>query len=349
MQQKDSSTYRLPAEWEPHEAIWLAWPHDIISFPNLPNVQEAIATMIKAISASERVELLVTDKAMEARTKKKLQQIGVDLEKVTFHLTTYMNAWMRDCGPLFVKNQQQQLIMTQWIFNAWGEKFPDLLVDGKIPEEMEQWLDIPLEKTDLVLEGGAIDVNGQGVCLTTEQCLLNPNRNPGKNKAQIEAYLKHYLGIHKTIWLQKGLFNDHTDGHIDEIARFVDANTIVYAYEDNPDDENFAVLNANYSTLKAATNLDNKPFTLIRLPMPHCSYDKDKPFAASEKAPISYTNFYIGNSVVLAPIFNDPNDQIALEILQSVFPHRKVVAIDCSEIMYGGGTIHCLTQQQPIA
>ena len=193
----------------------------------------------------------------------------------------------------------------------------------------------------MILEGGSIEVNGAGVLLTTEQTLLNPNRNPDLNKKQIENYLSDYLGASKIIWLKKGLVNDHTDGHIDDVAKFVSSNKILCAYEDNVEDENFKILNDNYQILKNSTDQNGRPFELIKLPMPHMKYDDGL------KAPVSYCNFYIGNSVILAPIFNDPNDAKALAIIQSCFPERKVVAIDCSEIIYGGGAIHCMTKQQP--
>lgn len=342
------SIYRMPAEWEPHAAIWLAWPHDEISFPRLAKVEDAIVSMIAAVAGSERVELLVLDALMEDHARAKLLEAGVDLGQINFRQINYMNAWMRDCAPLFVYDKRQQLVMTQWVFNAWGEKFPDLLIDKSIPSQMEKWLQLPMLSPDFVLEGGAIDVNGQGICLTTEQCLLNPNRNPLKSRKANEDYLKKYLGIKQVIWLGEGLYNDHTDGHIDEIARFVDVNTIVYADEDNPEDENYAALKANYQILLNARNLQGQPFELIKLPMPHCTYDQATSLAPGEKIPASYTNFYIGNTVVLAPIFNDPNDQLALSILKRLFPGRKVIAIDCSDIIYGGGAVHCLTQQQPV-
>ena len=194
---------------------------------------------------------------------------------------------------------------------------------------------------EIILEGGAVETNGEGTLLTTEQCLLNPNRNPGLSKDDIEKYLGDYLGAKKIIWLKEGLVNDHTDGHIDEMARFADKNTILCAYEDDPKDPNFSILEANYQLLQKATNQDGKPFNLVRLPMPHMVYDN------GEKAPVSYANFYVGNAVVLAATFQDPNDEQALQILQNQFPDKKVIGIDCCDIIYGGGAIHCMTQQQP--
>lgn len=339
----------MPAEWQPHKAIWLSWPHDEISFPGrVEKIENDVAKIILNIHPHEQVELFVLNPKMKEKAENKLANLGVDLNKVTFRFAEYMDGWMRDCGPIFVKDQNGSPALIKWIFNLWGGKFMDLLPDDKLPYKIKEWLNLPMEQPELVLEGGAIDVNGQGLCLTTEQCVLNENRNMGKTKKDIEEYFSQYLGIKKTIWLFQGLINDHTDGHIDELARFVGPNKIVCAYEDNEKDENYAILKNNYETLEAATNLEGKPFELIKLPMPHKIFPEGA--AGTEKgskAPVSYTNFYIGNSVILMSVFNDPNDQKAIEIIQSCFPDRKVVPIDCSDIMYGGGGIHCMTQQQP--
>lgn len=342
--------YTMPAEWEPHSAIWLSWPHDEISFPGrVPKVQADVVKIITAIHQSEQVELFVLDESMKNFASAKLSGAGVDLTKVTFRLATYMDGWMRDCGPIFVKDDSNNLSMVKWIFNLWGGKFPALLPDDKLPYKIKEWLNLPMQEPKLVLEGGAIEVNGQGLCLTTEQCVLNENRNLGKTKLDVEKFLAEYLGIKKTIWLWKGLLNDHTDGHIDELARFVGPNKILCAYEDNPADENYSILKNNFETLTGATNLEGTPFEIVKLPMPHLTFkDAAAGLEPEAKAPVSYTNFYIGNTVVLASVFNDPNDGQALKIIADCFPGRTVVPIDCSDIIYGGGAIHCLTQQQPI-
>jgi agmatine deiminase len=341
--------YIMPAEWEPHKAIWLAWPHDEISFPGrIPKVEQDVVKIVSAIHQSEQVELLVLDEAMKEKARQMLMAEKVDLNKITFRVVNYIDGWMRDCGPIFVKDQKGILIITNWIYNVYGGKFPELLLDDKLPEKINEWLQIPIVRPELVLEGGAIEVNGQGICLTTEQCVLNENRNIGKTKKDVEKYLAEYLGIKKTIWLWKGLINDHTDGHIDELARFVSPNKILCAYEDNEKDENYAILKNNFETLETATNLEGKSFELVKLPMPHVYFTDNAPGTSKgEKAPVSYANFYIGNSVVLVSLYNDPNDAKALEIIQSCFPDRKAVGIDCSDIIYGGGAIHCMTQQQP--
>jgi agmatine deiminase len=343
--------YRLPAEWEPHAAVWLAWPHDEISFPGrVEKVQSDVTKIVSAIHTSEQVELFVLDEQMKSQASAMLSAAGVDLTKVTFRIANYMDGWMRDCGGIFVKDQTGKMKMVKWIHNQWGGKFPDLIPDDKLPYAIKDWLGMEMLEPRLILEGGAIEINGQGICLTTEQCVLNENRNHGITKLDVEKFLADYLGIKKTVWLWKGLINDHTDGHIDELAKFVDPNKILCAYEDNEQDENYAILKNNYETLIEATNLEGKPFEVIKLPMPHMTFKGNAAgLEPDAKAPVSYINFYIGNTVVLAAVYNDQNDQKALGIIQSCFPDRKVVPIDCSDIIYGGGAIHCMTQQQPAA
>ena len=339
---KNKTSYRMPAEWEPHSAIWLAWPYDEITFPD--RVEKAEAAFVKILSAihmSERAELLVLDEDMKEMAYGMLAAAGIAMTRIHFHITDYADVWLRDTGPIFVKDGSGKTVITKWLFNAWGNKFPELLKDSDIPDKIGEWKKLPVERPQIIIEGGAIDVNGEGVCLTTEQCLLNENRNPGKTKEDIEKYLEEYLGIKKTVWLKKGLVNDHTDGHIDELARFVAPGKIVCAFEDDPDDENFQALQAYYKTLTQASDTGGRPFDVVRLPMPHVRYDD------GSKAPVSYTNFYIGNTVVLAATFNDENDGEALEILRGSFPERRIVGIDCSDIIYGGGALHCMTQQEP--
>ena len=342
MKSENKQSYRMPAEWEPHSAIWLAWPYDEITFPDrVEKAEAAFVQILSAIHMSERAELLVLDEDMKERAYGMLAAAGLDMRRIHFHVTDYADVWLRDTGPIFVKDGSGKTVITKWLFNAWGNKFPELLKDSAIPEKIGKWKKFPVEKPGIIIEGGAIDVDGGGVCLTTEQCLLNGNRNPGMTKADIEKYLEEYLGIRKTVWLKEGLVNDHTDGHIDELARFVAPGKIVCAYEDDPDDENYRILHANYKTLTEAADTNGKPFEVVRLPMPHVRYDD------GSKAPVSYTNFYIGNTVVLAATFNDENDGEALEILRNCFPGREVAGIDCSDIIYGGGALHCMTKQQP--
>jgi agmatine deiminase len=321
-----------------------------LSFPGrVEKVEDDVVKIINAIHLYEQVELFVLDPSMKEKAENKLVKAGVDLNKVTFRFAEYMDAWMRDCGPIFVKDSTGNPALIKWIFNMWGGKFLDLLPDDKLPYKIKEWLNLKMEQPEMVLEGGAIDVNGQGICLTTEQCVLNENRNAGLTKKDIEGNFEKYLGIKKTIWLFEGLVNDHTDGHIDELARFVGPNKIVCAYEDNEKDENYVILKNNYETLQTATNLEGKPFEIIKLPMPHMNFTGTAAGVAGEnaKAAVSYTNFYIGNNIILMSVFNDPNDQKAIDIIQNCFPDRKVVPIDCRDIIFGGGGVHCLTLHQP--
>jgi agmatine deiminase len=340
-----TSGFHMPAEWEEHTGVWLAWPHDEITFPagRLKKAEAAYVEIIKHIHATEDVELLIINEQMRTRVTELLQSSNIDIKKITFHITNYADVWIRDYGPTFIKNPEtRELAWVKWGYNAYGNKFPDLLKDNEVFFALRRYLDRRMFEPVMIMEGGAIETNGQGVILTTEQCLLNPNRNTQLNKETTEKLLKNYLGARKILWLKNGLVNDHTDGHIDELARFVGPNKIVCAYEENATDENYSILEDNYQTLIKAKNLDNNPFEIIKLPMPHMVYDDDS------KAPASYTNFYIGNEVVLAATFQDENDAKALEILQSCFPDRKIIGIDCSDLICGGGGVHCITQQQPL-
>jgi len=342
MNKRDNRNYLMPAEWEPHSAVWLAWPYDEETFPGRVEKAEAVfARMIDALHTSEQVELLALNEKMKAHASEIIAETGAELSRITFHIMDYADVWLRDTGPTFVKDEAGKTVITKWIFNSWGNKFPELLKDRVIPDRISEWKRLPVLTPEIVIEGGAIEVNGQGVCLTTEQCLSNDNRNPGKTKTDLEKILREYLGIQKTVWLKEGLANDHTDGHIDELARFVAPDKILCAYEEDERDENYHILKANYEALSEATDINGESFELIKLPMPHMRYED------STKAPVSYTNFYIGNNVVLAATFDDENDEEALKIIGDCFPGRRIAAIDCSDIVYGGGAVHCMTQQQP--
>lgn len=333
--------YKMPAEWERHDAIWLSWPYDLDSFPEIDRVEQAYVSMIKAIHESEIVNLLVKDEPMLDRVLDLLRRAGVDLGRIKFHVLSYADVWFRDYGPTFVVNaEKKKLAMVNWIFNAWGEKYEGLMSDTRIPCLINDDLKLECFKPGIVLEGGSIDVNGRGTVLTTNQCLLNRNRNPSLEKVEIEAYLCEYLGVSKIIWLNEGLAGDDTDGHVDDIARFVDPTTVLCAFEDDPEDENYTALKENYEILKASTDQDGNPLKVIKLPMPGRVGDE-------ERLPASYTNFYIGNDVVLVPIFGHKNDGEALRIIQDAFPYRKAIGINCREIVYGFGAVHCISQQQP--
>ena len=340
-----SQGYHMPAEWEAHEAIWLAWPYDLDSFPEIESVEKAYASMIKSIHKSEIVNLLVRDEMIRDRVVDRLREEKVDLGRVHFHIISYADVWFRDYGPTFVVNRdlpsgEGRVAAVGWIFNAWGEKYPELMGDAAIPGLINQDLRMRLFLPGIVLEGGSIDVNGCGSLLTTEQCLLNGNRNPSLGKEEIEGYLREYLGISKVIWLKQGIAGDDTDGHVDDMARFVGPATVLCAYEDDPEDDNYLALKENYELLCRETNQDGRPLNVIKLPMPGR-------VGAERRLPASYTNFYIGNDMVLVPVFGDRNDDKALGIIQEVFPERRVVGINCREMVAGLGAVHCVSQQQP--
>jgi agmatine deiminase len=334
--------FHMPAEWESHERVWLSWPHNILTFPSLEAVEEGYLWFIAAIHQTEQVSLLVPEGDASSRISHLLKDAGIDMGQVTLIAVQYADVWIRDYGPTFVVNRgENQLAMVRWNFNAWGNKYDELLADGCIPARMNEILYLPVFEPGIVLEGGSIDVNGRGTVLTTRACLLNPNRNPILSKGDIEKILMEYLGAVKVIWLHNGIIGDDTDGHVDDIARFVGPSTVVCAYEENPEDENYQALLENYDILCNETDQDGEPLTVIRLPMPAPVSDPGRRY------PASYTNFYIGNAVVIVPIFDDPNDDPALSILQDVFPDRKVVGINAQAMIEGYGTFHCATQQQP--
>lgn len=337
--------YRMPAEWEPHTATWLAGPHNTETWPDdLPQVQAICVQLIEALQARETVHLLVDDAAAATHVRAMLAQRDIPLSQVILHIYPTVDAWLRDSAPIFVTSRAHKsapLAVVDWQFTAWGGKYPEMLPDNTIPQYVATRLHLPRFAPEVVLEGGSIDVNGLGSCLTTEQCLLNPNRNPHLQRTEIECYLHDYLGIRHTIWLGEGIAGDDTDGHIDDIARFVGPKTVVCVLTDDPDDENYAVLQDNYRRLQSARDQDGRQLEVIPLPMPGCVGPADEPL------PASYANFYIANGVVLVPVYDHPNDTITLQILDECFPTRRVVGIPCEALVGGLGAIHCVTQQQP--
>jgi agmatine deiminase len=334
--------FSMPAEWEKHDAIWLSWPYDPTTFPDrVEKVEATYMQIVKQLHESEQVNLFVIDKTMKQKVTKLFKKAHINLTKVNFHLFKYADVWFRDYGPIFIKNQHHELAMLHWNFNSWGEKYETLLKDKQIPEVINQKMALPCFKPGIVLEGGSIDVNGKGTLLTTEQCLLNKNRNPHLDKKQIEKYLSDYIGATHFIWLKGGILGDDTDGHIDDVARFVNPKTVVCAYQKDKNDEDYIVLKENYEILEHSVDQDGKKLKIVKLPMPKVISDD------GNRLPASYTNFYIGNDKVLVPTFNDRNDEKALVILQRLFPTQKIVGIECVDLVYGFGTIHCITQQQP--
>jgi agmatine deiminase len=337
--------YRMPAEWEPHAATWLAWPHNAETWPDqLPQVQAIYLQLIEALQDSETIHLLVNDAPTAVHVRALLAQRGRQSPQVVLHTYPTVDAWLRDSGPIFVTSAvtpKTPLAVVDWQYTAWGGKYPEMLPDNTIPQYIAAKLHLTRFAPKMVLEGGSIDVNGLGTCLTTEQCLLNPNRNPHLQRHDIERYLHDYLGVRHTIWLGEGIAGDDTDGHIDDMARFVGPKTIVCALTDDPNDVNYAVLQDNYHRLRAAKDQDGHPLKVVPLPMPGGIGPATAPL------PASYANFYIGNRAVLVPVYHHPNDAAALNVLRDLFPTRRVLGIACAPLVSGLGAIHCITQQQP--
>jgi len=332
----------MPAEWEPHEATWLSWPRrDGISFPDrYDQVIPGLIAMTAAIAESETVRINVSSPSMEADLRKWLKHIPS--ERLEFFPIPTNEPWCRDHGPVFIKRSEApRTAIIDFGYNAWGGKYPPFDKDDVVPTRIAELLGLPLFKHDMVLEGGSIDVNGEGVLLTTESCLLHPNRNPSLSRAEIEWVLKEYLGVHTIIWLGDGIEGDDTDGHIDDLTRFVRSDTVVTVMEDHPNDPNFLPLRENKERLEAVRLPDGKKLRILTLPMP-ARIDRE-----GLRLPASYANFYIANTSVLLPVFDDPHDAQAQEVLQEAFPTRKIVPIDSREIIWGLGAMHCLTQQQP--
>lgn len=334
--------YRMPAEWQKHDAVWLAWPYDPTTFPNrVEKVEATYVQIIKELHEGEQVNLLVKDEKTKEKVTKIFKTANINLNQINFFVFDYADVWFRDYGPIFVKNQNHELAMIQWNFNSWGEKYDDLLKDNQVPVFINQTMALKCFKPNIVLEGGSIDVNGEGTLLTTKQCLLNKNRNPDLTKKQIQKCLSDFLGVTHFIWLSRGILGDDTDGHIDDLARFVNPTTIVCAYQEDEKDPEYKVLEENYQILVRSVNQEGQKLKIVKLPMPHVESDD------GQQLPASYTNFYIGNQKVLVPVFDHKNDSAALLILQDLFPTRKVVGIRCVDLVYGFGTIHCISQQQP--
>jgi agmatine deiminase len=338
--------YRMPAEWHRHTATWLTWPKDPETWPDrVPQAEEIFLKIMAALAPNETVNLLLNDTATEDAVRSRYNFAGA--ENIRFHQIVTVDSWIRDYGPNFVVNEHGGLAYNDWIFNAWGNKYEELKKDDSVPARLEEVLKVPRFEPGIVMEGGSIEVNGAGCLLTTEQCLLNPNRNPQLSQAEIEKYLKDYLGVEKVLWLGEGIVGDDTDGHIDDIARFVEPNVIVCAVEDDPDDANYEILQDNIKRLQKMTDARGRPFEIISLPMPGMVGGASTDARNLDRLPASYANFYVANNVVLVPTFGHANDARALETIQSVCPDRRVIGINCEPLVWGMGTIHCLTQQQP--
>jgi agmatine deiminase len=333
--------YRMPAEWEPHTATWLSWPRrEGISFPDsFDRVLPALRAMVDALVESEQVCINVCNGVHEAEARSVLR--GLPMERITFYRIATNEPWCRDHGPIFLtRDRDPKLAAIDWDYNAWGNKYPPFDLDEIVPTRVAEILKLPVFYPHMVLEGGSIEVNGAGALLTTESCLLNKNRNPNLSRDEIEQHLRDYLGVRDILWLGDGIAGDDTDGHIDDLTRFVSERTVVSIIEEDRADENYELLQENLARLREM-KIGQNNIEVITLPMPK------KIVREGLRLPASYANFYIANTCVLVPTFADRNDQAALSILQKLFPGRRMIGIDCRELIWGLGTFHCLTQQQP--
>ena len=345
--------FLMPAEWAPHAATWLVWPQNSADWPDkFQPIPWVYAEIVRHLSASEEVHVLVNSADIERRALAMLKRGGANLARLHFHQWPTDRVWIRDSGPIFTKDAAGDVSITNWCFNAWA-KYDNWRRDNLIPQQVAELYSMPQRKPivrladgtekRIVLEGGSIDVNGAGTLITTEECLLSEvqQRNPGVSREQLEAVFREQLGIEQVVWLHRGAAGDDTHGHVDDITRFVDENRIVTAVEPNTADENHLPLAENLGRLHAARNLRGEPFEIVPLPMPAPVYFE------GQRLPASYANFYIANSVVLVPTFNDANDRHALNTLAECFPTRQVVGIHAVDLVWGLGALHCMTQQEP--
>jgi agmatine deiminase len=338
--------YRMPAEWEPHVGTWFTWPRpEGISFPNkYDTVPPVYAELIKHLVQVEEVHINVWHAEMEARARELLLKSGAPLQRVFFHHFPACEPWCRDHGPIFIvrdNGARRERAVVDWEYNAWGGKYPPFDLDDAVPQHVARLRGLPLFSPGIVMEGGSIEVNGCGTLLTTEACLLNPNRNPHLSKEEIERHLRDYLRVSNILWLGDGIVGDDTDGHIDDLTRFVDARTVVTVVEEDPSDENYGVLQENLRRLRALKDQDGQLLRVLELPMPRAIEHE------AQRLPASYANFYVANGIVLVPTYRDANDMRALEILQRAVPDRRVIGVDSTELIWGLGSFHCISQQEP--
>jgi agmatine deiminase len=335
--------YCMPAEWEPHEATWISWPHpEGASFPSAyERVVPVFVEMVQALATSEIVRINVKDSVQEAEVRNLLNNCPLNRLEF-FHIPTN-EPWCRDHGPIFLKRKENpRILAVNFGFNAWGYKLSPFEEDEAAAALMAEKIGVPVfDFAEFVLEGGSVEVNGKGTLLTTESCLLNPNRNPDLSREQIETNLRQALGVSQILWLGDGIEGDDTDGHVDDITRFVSPNTVVTVIEEDEDDLNYEPLELNLQRLRTMRLSNGSPLRVLKLPMP------SRIVREGQRLPASYANFYVGNTVVLLPAYHDTNDAWAASVLKEAFPERRIVPIDCRELVWGLGAFHCLTQQQP--
>ena len=335
--------YHFPAEFEKHDATWLSWPHKEASWPGkIEMIYPAYSFFVKVLAQSEKVNINVSDEAMKAQATGHLIRAGADTSIIQFHFNPTNDAWCRDHGPAFLINRKEKKkVIVDWGYNAWGEKYPPYDLDDVVPTRIGKDRQLQVFNPGIVMEGGSVDFNGAGTILTTTSCLLNKNRNPHLTQKEIEEYLLEYYGAEQILWLGDGIVGDDTDGHIDDITRFISAGTVVTVVEENKSDENYEPLQENLKALKKMRLLNGKSIDIIELPMPSPIIHE------GQRLPASYGNFYICNRYVIVPTFRDRNDHRALEILQGAFPKHEIVGIDSVDIIWGLGSFHCLSQQEP--
>ncbi len=340
----------MPAEWEPHEATWIAWPHERSDWPGkFAPVPWIYCDIVRHLARFEKVRILIASEKAERKASRMLERSGANLHAVEFLRFETDRSWCRDYCPIFVKNRAGDVAITDWHFNGWA-KYDNWTRDDKAPAAIAKKLGMTLFQPvsngrRVVLEGGSIDVNGAGLLLTTEECLLSEvqSRNPGIGRAAMERILGAHLGVRKVLWLKNGIAGDDTHGHIDDIARFVNPTTVVAVSEDNREDANYANLRENLELLRGMKDEEGRALKIVKLPMPAPVWFD------GQRLPASYANFYIANGIVLVPVFNDPNDRIALNTLARLFPDRAITGIYSRDLVLGLGTLHCMTQQEPAA
>jgi agmatine deiminase len=336
--------YRFPAEFEPHMATWLSWPHKEASWPGkIHAIYPYYCQFIKELIAGEKVCINVNDGTMKKFAIDHLQAAGVDLNRVEFFFHPTNDAWCRDHGPAFLinPNAEKKKIIVDWNYNAWGNKYPPFDLDDVIPTLIAKHYNIPAYYPAIIMEGGSVEFNGKGTVLTSTLCLLNKNRNPDLNQEQIEDYLCNYYGVDQVLWIHEGIVGDDTDGHIDDTVRFVNEDTVIAVVEENKNDDNYELLQKNLKDLKKMRLLNGKQLNIVEIPMP------DEITYEDQRLPASYANFYISNHVVVVPTYRSGKDDKALDIIQQCFPERKLAGIDSTEIIWGLGSFHCLSQQEP--
>lgn len=340
--------YFFPAEFSRHESTWLSWPHKEGSWPGkISTIFPIYSQFIKEVAKGEVVNINVVDSAMEESAKKSLTDVGTDLNKIVFHQHPTNDAWCRDHGPAFLigpetgSRELPSKVVVDWGYNAWGNKYPPYDLDDVIPTSIAKKLGLPVFHPGIVMEGGSVDFNGKGTVLTTTACLLNPNRNPHLNQAEIEWYLKSFYGVQQILWLGDGIVGDDTDGHVDDITRFVNEDTVLTVVESDRSDANHEPLEENLKALKKMRLINGSALNIVELPMPSAVVYE------GQRLPASYANFYIANECVVVPTFRDKNDDKALKIIEGCFPGRKVIGLDSWDIIWGLGSFHCLSQQEP--